>query len=319
MSTPARLSKRPQKAGERPAFTRDDASFLLEFPVMLVTTALAPERHWQRVALRMERVKSALSRFSPEKIRRGLRLVRGEGQDGLDDALCIAATRSEHHMQIIRDRFFGWRAPLLLEGREHLDAALAEGRGAILWVAHFSFNALATKKAIHEAGFSVAHLSRPEHGFSKSRFGLRFLNPLRSETELRYLSDRVIIDRTRPASAVLRAQKILKGNGIISITAGAWEGASIATVVIHGSLLDLSTGAPGLAAMTGAALLPVVTLRDEGSDAIRVTVGAPIPVERGRGREDTILSATQTFADRIAPFVKSHPFQWRDWEKVRPA
>jgi lauroyl/myristoyl acyltransferase len=302
--------------GDRPLFSQDDASFLLEFPVLFLTAALVPERHWHRVTLRLERIKSTLGRFSPERIRRGLHLA-GRMDHDADLALRIAATRSEHHLQIIREYFFGWSAPVELVGREHVDAALAAGRGAVLWVAHFSFNALAAKKAFHEAGYAVSHLSRPEHGFSKSRFGIAFLNPLRVKTELRYLKGRIIIDRAKPAAAVTRGQKELKANGIISITAGAWEGAKVATVDVLGATLDLSTGAPGLAVMTGAVLLPVFTVRDPGTTRISVVVGEPIPVDGGADRDEKMLNATQTFADRLVPFVETHPVQWRDWEKIK--
>ncbi len=152
------------------------------------------------------------------------------------------------------------------------NSALKDGRGAVLWVAHFCFNALATKKAFHEAGYSVSHMSRPEHGFSKSRFGVSVLNPIRVRTELRYLRDRIIIDRSKPTRSVRDASKRLAQNEIISVTAGAWEGARVAVVDVGGCALDLATGAPGLALMTGAALLPVITIRDDASGEIHVIV-----------------------------------------------
>jgi lauroyl/myristoyl acyltransferase len=302
--------------GDRPLFTRDDASFLLEFPVLFATVSLVPETKWHRVAFRLEQLKSALARFSPDRIQRGLKLIRGGASR--DDALRVAATRSEHHMQIVRDYFWGWRAPLAVEGADRLRDALDKGKGAVLWVAHFSFNALAAKKALHEAGFQVSHLSRPEHGFSKSEFGVRFLNPLRVRTELKYLRDRIIIDRARPAAAVNRGQKRLKENGIISVTAGAWEGARVAAVEVQGCLLDLSTGAPGLALLTGATLLPVFTVREADSTRIRVVIDKPIDTGRGADKDEKLFNAAQEFADRTKAYVAQYPFQWRDWEKVRP-
>ena len=92
MSDDAGIKTRRMTQGERPAFTRDDASFLLEFPVLFVTAALVPEQRWQRVAYRLEQPKSALARFSPEKIRRELKLIRG--RDAPSRTLQIAATRA---------------------------------------------------------------------------------------------------------------------------------------------------------------------------------------------------------------------------------
>ena len=316
-ANPGTVSRR-MSTGERPLFTRDDAWFLLEFPILFLTATAVPERHWRTVAFRLEQLKSALARFSLEKIRRGLALMRG-ADGNPSDALRVAATRSEHHLQIIRDHFWGWSAPIELVGAEHVADALAKGRGVVLWVAHFSFNSLAAKKALHQAGFSVSHLSRPEHGFSKSRFGVAFLNPLRVRAELRYLRDRIIIDRAHPAAAVLRAHQRLKENGMISITAGAWEGARVATVNIHGCQLDLATGAPGLALLSRAALLPVFTIRDGDQPRISVVVGESMQVETGADRDERLFNAAQKFADRMAIYVSSHPFQWRDWEKIRKA
>ena len=309
---------RDRAAAERPVFTRQDAWFLLELPLLAAIATLLPETGWRRLCVRLERLKAAIGAFSPARIEAGLRLLRGAAT-APEDAIRVAAARSEHHLQILRELIRGWSAPIELSGAEHVAAARREGRGAVLWVAHFSFNALAAKKALHAAGFAVAHLSRPEHGFSKSRFGIAWLNPLRIRSELRFLDGRIVIDRDRPAAAMLRAQQRLLDNGIVSITAGAWEGARPARVTIAGAELALSTGAPGLAHVTGAALLPVYTVRDEGSLAIAVIVGSPIPVDRAAGRKPAVAAAAQEFANRLAPYVERHPLQWRDWEKLRRA
>ncbi len=310
-----KLKSRKRPDGKRPLFVAQDAWLLVELPVLFAVAALFPERGWARVAFHMEKFKARLGVFSPGAILRGLKLVLGEKAD-LDSAFRVAATRTEHHVQIVREFAFGWDAPLFLHGSENLQTALQGGRGAILWIAHFSFNALATKKALHSAGFVAYHLSRPEHGFSKSRFGIRFLNPIRVRAERRYLRDRIIIERTMPGRSLLHARKHLAANEIISITAGAWEGAQTATVSIVGCQLELSVGAPGLAHLTGAPLLPVYTLRDPTDGAIHVTVDTPLDVDRNLPRDESALAAAQMFADRVAPLVLANPTQWRDWEKI---
>jgi lauroyl/myristoyl acyltransferase len=303
-------------AAQRPLFTRQDAWFLLELPALAAIAVLVPEAGWAPTCLGLERLKAGLGAFSPDRIAAGLRLAGRPAPAA--DALRVAAARSEHHLQILREIALGWSAPLELSGAAHLQDALAAGRGAVLWVAHFSFNALAAKKALHEAGFVLSHLSRPEHGFSKSRFGIALLNPLRVRAETRYLRERILIDRARPAAALHQAQRRLRDNGIVSVTAGAWEGALPARVAVAGGELELSTGAPGLCHLTGAALLPVYTVREAGSRAIRVEIGPPIAVERGADRKRAAMAAARDFAVRLAPYVERYPLQWRDWEKLRP-
>ena len=299
-SAPVGSLKARNRAGVTPPlFVRQDAWLLAELPVLFAVAALVPERHWPKVSHRLERLKAVLGGFSPASIQRGLKLVYGEDADPAD-AFRIAATRTEHHLQIVREYAWGWGAPLELSGSENVASALQVGHGAILWVAHFSFNALAAKKALHEAGFAVSHLSRPEHGFSKSRFGIRFLNPIRVKAELRYLRGRVIIERANPGRSLLQARKRLEANELISITAGAWEGTQLATVSIAGCQLDLSVGAPGLAHLSEAPLLPVYTFRDPDDGKISCDCR-----QTHRGRPDHL--ETRPCWQRH----KSSPIAWR--------
>jgi lauroyl/myristoyl acyltransferase len=307
---------RPQRAAERPYFTGEDAWLLLELAGLAIVATFVPERHWAALSLRLVKLKARLGLFSPAAIQRGLRLVPGASTDP-DDAFRIAATRIEHHLQILREALWGWSAPVRLVGGERIAEALAKGQGAVLWVAHFSFNALATKKALHSAGFEVSHLSRPEHGFSKSRFGIAFLNPIRVKAELKYLQSRIIIDRSRPGRSVQQARRRLEANRLISITAGAWEGLRVVTLSIHGCSLDLSTGAPALSHLTGATLFPVFTVRAPDKLEISVVIGEAIPIKPDPARTDAVLAASQEFADRLVRYVDTYPFQWRDWEKIR--
>jgi hypothetical protein len=114
----------------------------------------------------------------------------------------VMATYMEERLEILRAyRPGGWRPRLALEGREHLDAALAAGRGAVLWTSPFSYADLVTKMALHDAGYAVSHLSAFSRGFSpnscwswtRSRFGMKVLSPLRTRIEDRYLRERVVI------------------------------------------------------------------------------------------------------------------------------
>jgi hypothetical protein len=186
----------------------------------------------------------------------------------------------------------------------------------VLWIANFSFNALAAKMAFAKAGFEVFHVSRPEHGFTKSRFGIRFLNPIRIGAELKYAAGRIVIDRANPAASMHEARRLLRTNKFVSITAGAWEGELLVNARIGQSTLEVAGGAPRLAKISGAPLLPVFVGREEGSGKIRVAVDSPIDLGNHQGRAELLQHATQQFADRHLPFIKAYPHQWRDWGKL---
>jgi lauroyl/myristoyl acyltransferase len=149
--------------------------------------------------------------------------------------------------------------------------------------------------------------------------GIRFLNPIRVNAELRCLGGRIIIDRADPRKAKEQAEKVLAANGIISITAGAWEGRRVAQAKLLGGTLELATGAPDFAQRCRAALIPVFTVRDPVSRAIRVIVGGPIVAPEGTDRSVQYAAMTQDFADRLQPYILEHPEQWRDWKSLRIA
>ena len=315
------ISRRAQTAGRRPWLTREDLAFALELPLLWAVALALPERRWAGFCGSLEAAKAALRLFDPEPVARTAARVLGAGATAFDArafALDSAAGRSEHHLQILRAISpGGWNAGIELVGRDHVDAALAAGHGAVLWVAHFCFNSLATKKAVAAAGYRVSHISRPEHGFSKSRVGIATVNRLRVRAELAHLEGRIVIDRDKPMAATLAAQRLLKRNGIVSITAGAWEGQRLAKVDLLGGTLQLAVGAPGLARLSGAALLPVFALRDPGDATLRVIVEPPIPVANVGDADAALQEAAQRFAERMERYVLGHPAQWRDWKNLK--
>ena len=130
------------------------------------------------------------------------------------------------------------------------------------------------------------------------------------------LAGRIVIDRAKPMSATLAARRVLERNGIVSITAGAWEGQRLAVVELLGGTLELAVGAPGLARLTGAPLLPVFAVRDDAG-ALRVTLDAPIPVAREGDTDAALQEAAQRFAGRLEPWIRRYPAQWRDWKSLQ--
>jgi lauroyl/myristoyl acyltransferase len=310
------IIERDVQAADRKAFTPDDALFMLEWPVLKFAAGIMPENWWADFAMWLERMKVRLGRPSPATLAPAIR--QALGLDSLEEAEAIAwrtaAGRIEHHIQVMKVMSAGgWGPEMRLEGEEHLKAALARGKGAITWVAHFCFNTQVTKMALKAGGYRVSHLSRPEHGFSKSQFGVRCLNPLRWDAELRYLDKRIIINRADPGGSLREAQAVLEDNRIVSITAGAWEGRRVAHGRLLGGRYPLATGAPDLAQRTGAVLLPVFTTRIAGSMAFRVKIGEPLAVEF-EDKLEANRAATAGFLNALETAVVEYPDQWRGWK-----
>ena len=313
---PVEIIERDLEPADRKAFTADDALFVLEWPILKFAAAAIPENRWADVAMWIERMKVRLGQPSPAKYAPAIwrTLDLGNLKEAEAIAWRAAAGRTEHYIQVMKVlSAWEWAPTICLEGEEHLKAALAHGKGAILWVAHFCFNTQVTKMALKARGYRISHLSRPEHGFSKSKFGIRYLNPLRWNAELKYLDKRIIIDRAKRGGSLREANALLEDNCIVSMTAGAWEGHRVARGVMLNSRYPLATGAPDLAQRTGAALLPVVTTRVAGSSAFRVKIGRSLIVEFEDNLE-AIRSATTGFLAELEIAVLESPDQWRGWK-----
>jgi lauroyl/myristoyl acyltransferase len=288
---------------------------VLELPILWLAAWFLPESRWRIFCRCGEALKARLGLFDLAPVARSLERALGTAAP-VDAAIAAAAGRSECHLQILRClRPGGWNADIVPEGIAHLDAAQVPGRGCVLWVAHFCFNSLAVKMALAASGHPVWHVSRPEHGFSKSRFGIALLNPIRVRAERRYLAGRIVIDRRAPGVALLAARQVLEDGGIVTFTAGAWEGTRPMPVSLLGGHLSLAVGAPGLALLTGAPLLPVFTVRGEGA-TIRVVLGAPIDPPASGSRSERTAAMAQCFADQTMFHVKQFPTEWRDWKNL---
>jgi len=309
--------RRADRKGARATIARGDFAVVGSLLLLAPAAWLLPERAWPGFT----------------RLLATLRRVLGIGKEPVgDDKLALVfpvraaapefdairrdntAGKYELRMQVLRDwRPGGWRPAVELRGREHLDAALGAGKGAVLWVSHFVFNGLIAKKALHEAGYPVAHVSRPEHGFSKTRFGIAALNPIRCGVEDRYLHARILVGEDRMSQAMRRLHRLLKGNGIATITVGAWEGRQIAEVPFRDGGFRVATGAVRLAASTGAALLPLTVVRDPTDGRFVITIEPALPTPAADDKTDTLAPALVDYVERLLPQVERYPAQWRGW------
>jgi hypothetical protein len=201
-----------------------------------------------------------------------------------------------------------WRPNIRLDGAPHLKRAL-EGRcGVILWVTETAFSTLVVKMALHNAGYQVCQLSRPGHGFSPSSFGIRFLNPIWTRIENRFIAERILIVGESSADAMATVRARLAANGIVMITVVPLAH-KFTEAPFFQDQLQLPTGPIQLAMATGAALLPVFSFAKHNSN-FEISIQSPLFPASGPIDTKSIASA---YAERLEPFVLNHPDQWTGW------
>lgn len=196
-----------------------------------------------------------------------------------------------------------------LRGKAHIDAALAQGRGAVLWSAQFHAAHVVEPLALHRAGIALHHLSRRDLGMNRAAANRRWVD-MAVAVEDRFLAERIVMDDDG-AAAVLTLRQRLKDNGVVVVRA-----LNLARRVFELPFFDgrlrLAPGALELAWATGAAVLPVFTIRS-GASAFRVHVEAPLEFGAKNDRKAAIEAAMIDYAARLEAQVLAHPAQWNGW------
>jgi lauroyl/myristoyl acyltransferase len=202
-----------------------------------------------------------------------------------------------------------WRPDIHLVGAAHLQKALESGHGAILWVTDTVFSTLVTKMALHDAGYQAYQLSRSQHGFSISRFGVRFLNPIWTGVEDRFIAGRVVIKGETAADVLPILRQRMAENKIVLIVVVP-QAHKFVWVPLLRDLFPLPTGPIRLARRAGAPLLPLFTVaKDDGG--FEVSIHEPLYSPAAQADDESVAKA---YAKQLETFVHDHPDQWNGWQ-----
>jgi lauroyl/myristoyl acyltransferase len=300
------------------AISARDVVVLCFLPVQFLISWCLPERLWHRSALILEVVTTFLyvkgGRRTQDLI---LSVMGGHLGNGFSRQVTrqLASEEFISILQILRDYRPGrWRPEVKLVGLENLKAALERGQGAILWVSYTHGAKLLAKMAIYQAGYSVFHLSRPRHGLSPTKFGIRWLNKVQTTIENRYIAERIVVKDGEFQKAVRSLMTRLRANKVISITVHRDALRPTAVRFLEGEIV-LADGACKLAYRTQAALLPVFAFRD--TDGVpNVQIGTPIELRVGQNEDDSVSFAHREYVARLETFVLAYPGQWRGWYQL---
>jgi lauroyl/myristoyl acyltransferase len=312
---PDRSGERPDRVTPRPRawISAGDLGLVLKLPAAVLIAALLPPARWERAASVLgglaARLGTNVAGVNADKI---AALICDQDVAGSPDAICRGLQRNLRLNQL---HFVGswlpggWPARITVAGADHVKAALDAGRGAVLWVAPFVFAPLVAKRGLHECGFAVHHLSRPDHGFSGTVFGVAVLNPIRTRIENRHLAERITIARAGQTMAAVRTlAERLAANRIVSLTFTDQGTRLIETPFLAGRLRT-APGAAHLALRSGAKLLPVFALRT-GPDSFKVEIGPELSPPPGQDRNRQIEAMVAVYAEELAHRVRRWPDQF---------
>jgi lauroyl/myristoyl acyltransferase len=306
------VDKLPPPPEAPPRFIAGDFKFLALASVLGPASVIAPPASWPAFCQFLAQLPGQ-SRRNVRQIAEGMAIAMPQLE--FSQRLCLArnlkAERNHAVMQCLRGLL--GRPPVdIIEviGADHLEAALAGGHGAVLWVGHFAFASSIAKMALAHCGHPPWQVTAVQHGVSNSRFGMRWLNRSVTTLEDQYLSGRLVHDPANPAAlprAVIR--KLSQGN-VVTINAGGEVGTTVFRTPFMGAHIAFRFGAPRLATLARAPLLPVFAVRVGRPATFRVTIEPPLNDDLDSTR------VAREFIARLEPYVRSYPEQWLGWNAL---
>jgi len=201
-----------------------------------------------------------------------------------------------------------------IRGREHLEAALAAGKGAILCTGHFGSNDSGFS-LLHASGFPVTSIGRVWY-----RYDADLSSAERRFWDLHFKQARRLRQRPniepwpgRPQVAALAATA-LRANEVVTIAIDARpldsDRARVVEVPFLGRRAGLLPGAVALAQITGAPLLMGFMYRAADYHHQVLEISAPVPAE---GETTTAFGRC---AAEVSAAIRRSPAHWEFWGKT---
>jgi lauroyl/myristoyl acyltransferase len=205
-----------------------------------------------------------------------------------------------------------------VQGIEHLNSALENGRGAILWESRFGRRTLA-KQALHQRGFSLHQIHHEEHlgglfpGHGPMSWVQRHvIQRFFDNCERQFMADIIYM----PSSGSLAFTRLflhrLKENAILCSTGDGTFGQRLIPREFLGHIDPFPTGMVSLAKMSGAPILPMFCIRERGGQT-RLIIEPPIRIETDVDRERGLEDSLAQYVHLLESYIRKYPAHYRDW------
>jgi lauroyl/myristoyl acyltransferase len=212
-----------------------------------------------------------------------------------------------------------------IRGREHLEAALAAGKGALLCSAHFGSHASGLS-VLHASGFPITHIGRWDHNYNydyRVNYNVRvgvssaerwFWERVYARPVLRYRQRPNIEPWPGRPQVAMQAAAALRADEVVSISIDAPpldnERARAVDVPFLGHQAQLLPGVVTLAKLTGAPVLMGFLYRGADYRHQVWEISPPVPLDG-----ETATAFGRCVAD-VSAAVRRSPAHWNLWHTV---
>lgn len=195
----------------------------------------------------------------------------------------------------------------VVEGKEHLDAVLARGQGAVIMIGHFGANQM-IMPALGHAGYPMNQISAPPTAWLSIRNDGR-VNPLfKRVQEQRWSLEQALPTQHIDVFGFMRpAYECLERNEVLGLACDGGGGSRWLPMPLGNRTAWVPTQPWQLARSTGAWVVPTHVVRDGRQVAHRVVLGEPFEVPKTRRKQADIADAVVHFGERLTGWIRERP------------
>jgi lauroyl/myristoyl acyltransferase len=208
-----------------------------------------------------------------------------------------------------------------IQGLEHLQRALRNGRGVILWESNAFGGRALSKQILHENGFMIHQVYAEFHlrGFlttdpdrSNSWVRDHVVKTEMERCEKPFLAEIIYLPRSDSLVFTRVLLDRLKQNAILCIPGDGRSGRKLLPMRFLGRTMLFPTGMVSLARISGASLLPMFCIQEERGKTSLI-IEPPILIETEVGREQALEKGVVQYVSLLESYIRKYPKQYRNW------
>jgi len=265
-------------------------SHILPRWLMLWLAVLIGNFYWAVMKNDREMVRRNLSRVleDPSQVGPTVRRLYVRYAKYLVDYTRMDMLRDKHLRRLVRG----------FEGKEHIDQAMARGKGTLILTAHLG-NWEIGGIFLSLMGYSLTVITAPDVEARLHEFRVR----------LRHLQQIKVITLDDTLASSLAVLKALQANELVALLGDRDLFGKGIPVDFFGQRILFPIGPALLAYLSEASLIPTFVLMDQ-RDRYRCVAEPPIILQRTGHRDQDLAENTQRIATVLEKFIRNYPDQW---------
>jgi lauroyl/myristoyl acyltransferase len=211
---------------------------------------------------------------------------------------------------------------LNIRGLEYLRSAMNNKKGAILWESSHFGRRLLAKQILHRNGFVVYQVHGEYHmgGFGYERgftswTRQHLIRPFFENCERAFVKGIIYFTGVDSLAFTKVLAQRLSQNDIICISGDAGHGHKRIALPFLGRKRFFPTGMVSLAKFSGAPILPLFCVQENGNRT-RLVIEPPLRIEIEGDREHNLEKTLKEYASLLESYVERYPEQYRNWQHL---